>query len=126
MTWMERWGKFGALACLALMWPLADAYMRGTVQGARAAVFLAVGTVYCLTFVWYILRGYAYTGPRVPVATVCFLTVLALALDHLQGEIAINYFLIPLFVSLLALVIAAWMRQSTERIAARRLAAERT
>src|SRR5438046_241538 len=81
------------------MWPLADAYMRGTVQGARAAVFLAVGTVYCLTFVWYILRGYAYTGPRVPVATVCFLTVLALALDHLQGEIAINYFLIPLLIA---------------------------
>ncbi|TMB97849.1 MAG: hypothetical protein E6J40_07325, partial [Chloroflexi bacterium] len=86
---MERWGKFGALACLALMWPLADAYMRGTVQGARAAVFLAIGTVYCLTFVWYILRGYAYAGPRVPVATVGFLTVIALALDHLQGEIGL-------------------------------------
>jgi len=37
-----------------------------------------------------------------------------------------NYFLIPFFVSLLALLIAAWLRQSTERIAARRLAAERT
>jgi two-component system sensor histidine kinase DesK len=99
MTWMERWGKFGALACLALMWPLADAYMRGTVQGARAAVFLAIGAMYCLTFVWYIFRGYAYTGPRVPVTTVCFLTVIALALDHLQGEIGINYFLIPLLIA---------------------------
>jgi len=37
-----------------------------------------------------------------------------------------NYFLIPFFVALLALMIAAWMHQSTERIAARRLAAERT
>jgi len=99
MTFMERWGKFGALACLALMWPLADAYMRGTVQGARAAVFLAIGTVYCLTFVWYILRGFAYAGPRVPVATVGFLTVIALALDHLQGEIGLNYFLIPLLIA---------------------------
>src|SRR3989441_11074161 len=99
MTWMERWGKFGALACLALMWPLADAYMRGTVQGARAAVFLAIGAIYCLTFVWYVFRGSAYTGPRVPVAMVSFLTVLALALDHLQGEIAINYFLIPLLIA---------------------------
>jgi two-component system sensor histidine kinase DesK len=95
MTWMERWGKFGALACLALMWPLADAYMRGTVQGARAAVFVAIGAIYCLTFVWYVFRGSAYAGPRVPVAMVSFLTVLALALDHLQGEIGINYFLIP-------------------------------
>src|SRR6266566_7123039 len=95
MTWMERWGKFGALACLALMWPLADAYMRGTVQGSRAAVFLGIGAMYCLTFVWYVFRGSAYTGPRVPVATVSFLTVVALALDHLQGEIGINYFLIP-------------------------------
>jgi len=95
MTWMERWGKFGALACLALMWPLADAYMRGTVQGSRAAVFLGIGAMYCLTFVWYVFRGSAYTGPRVPVATVSFLTVIALALDHLQGEIGVNYFLIP-------------------------------
>jgi two-component system sensor histidine kinase DesK len=99
MTWMERWGKFGALACLALMWPLADAYMRGTVQGARAAVFLAIGATYCLTFVWYVFRGSAYTGPRVPVAMVSFLTVVALALDHLQGEIGINYFLIPLLIA---------------------------
>ncbi len=37
-----------------------------------------------------------------------------------------NYFLIPFFVSLLALMVAAWLHQSTERIAARRLAAERT
>jgi two-component system sensor histidine kinase DesK len=95
MTWMERWGKFGALACLALMWPLAEAYMRGTVQGARAAAFLAIGAIYCLTFVWYVFRGSAFTGPRVPIAMVSFLTVLALALDHLQGEIGINYFLIP-------------------------------
>src|SRR3989442_4887750 len=51
--------------------------------------------MYCLTFVWYVFRGSAYTGPRVPVATVSFLTVVALALDHLQGEIGINYFLIP-------------------------------
>ena len=99
MTWMERWGKFGALACLALMWPLADAYMRGTVQGARAAVFLAIGAIYCLTFVWYVFRGSAYTGPRVPVAMVSLLTFLALALDHLQGEIGINYFLIPLLIA---------------------------
>jgi len=99
MTWMERWGKFGALACLALMWPLADAYMRGTVEGARAAVFLAIGAIYCLTFVWYVFRGSAYTGPRVPVVMVSFLTVLAWALDHLQGEIGINYFLIPLLIA---------------------------
>jgi two-component system sensor histidine kinase DesK len=103
MSWMERWGKFGALACLALMWPLADAYMRGTVQGARAAVFLVVGATYCLTFVWYLLSGYAYARPPVPVAIVSFLTVLALALDHLQGEIGINYFLIPLLIAGFAL-----------------------
>jgi two-component system, NarL family, sensor histidine kinase DesK len=96
---MERWGKLGALACLALMWPLADAYMRGTVQGPRAAVFLAIGATYCLTFVWYLLRGYAYARAPVPVAIVSFLTVLALALDHLQGEIGINYFLIPLLIA---------------------------
>jgi len=81
------------------MWPLADAYMRGTVQGARAAVFLAIGAIYCLTFVWYVFRGSAYTGPRVPVAAVSFLTLVALALDHLQGEIGINYFLIPLLIA---------------------------
>jgi two-component system, NarL family, sensor histidine kinase DesK len=99
MSWLERWGKFGALACLALMWPLADAYMRGTVQGARAAIFLAIGATYCVTFVWYVFRGYVYARPRVPVAMVSFLTVLALALDHLQGEIGINYFLIPLLIA---------------------------
>jgi two-component system, NarL family, sensor histidine kinase DesK len=99
MAWLERWGKFGALASLALMWPLADAYMRGTVQGARAAVFFSIGATYCLTFVWYLLRGYVYTRPQVPVAIVSFLTVLALALDHLQGEIGINYFLIPLLIA---------------------------
>src|SRR5439155_19516222 len=85
--------------CLAWMWALMDAYLRGTVPGAPAAVFLAIGIAYCLTFGWYILRGYAYAGARVPVATVCFLTVIALALDHLQGEIGINYFLIPLLIA---------------------------
>ena len=99
MTWLERWGKYGALACLALMWPVPDAYMRGTVQGPRAAVFLAIGAVYCVIFVWYAFRGHVSAGPRVPVAAVSVLTVLALLLDHLQGEIGINYFLIPLLIA---------------------------
>jgi cellulose synthase (UDP-forming) len=37
-----------------------------------------------------------------------------------------NYFLIPFFVALLALLVAVWVRQSTERIAARRLVVGRT
>ena len=99
MSRVEKFGRFGALACLALMWPVPDAFMRGAVHDEQAAVFLAIALAYSVVFVWYCLRGYRLQGQGVVVATVLFLTLLAVALDHLQGDIGINYFLIPLFIA---------------------------
>jgi two-component system sensor histidine kinase DesK len=47
---------------------------------------------------WYCLHGHRIRDTRVPLATAALLTLLALALDHLSGEVANNYFLIPMLV----------------------------
>jgi two-component system sensor histidine kinase DesK len=69
------------------------------VPGTAGAVLGAAVATYCLVFGWYCLFGHKLRDVRVPIAVASMLTVLALALDHLTGEVAANYFLIPLLVA---------------------------
>jgi len=95
----ERWGRYVALTALALMWPAVVAYLRGTVQGTTAAIFGIAAVLYCGIYVWYCLSGFRSRGLSVPSAAVGSLTLLAVALDHLGGEVSMNYFMIPLLVA---------------------------
>ena len=99
MTRGERWGRYLALTALALMWPAVVAYMQGAVRGMDVPIFGIVAVVYCGIYVWYCLSGFRLRGPVVASATVGSLTLLAVALDHLAGEVAFNYFLIPILVA---------------------------
>src|SRR5438874_7450470 len=95
----ERWGRYFALTALALMWPLVVEYMRGLVHGANAAIFGISAVLYCGIYVWYCLAGLKLRGQVVPPATVGSLALLAVLLDHVGGEVSLNYFLIPLLVA---------------------------
>jgi two-component system, NarL family, sensor histidine kinase DesK len=88
-----------ALACLALMWPAVAVYQQGEVRGTAAFVSAGAGAAYCVIYGWYCLLGYRARDARFDVATVTALTALAVALDHLDGTVANNYFLIPLLVA---------------------------
>ena len=95
----ERWGRYFALTALALMWPVVVDYMRGLVHGANAAIFGISAVLYCFIYLWYCLAGLKLRGPVVPPATVGSLALLAVLLDHVGGEVSLNYFLIPLLVA---------------------------
>lgn len=99
MEWIERLGKYFALALLALMWPVVDAYSRGLIAPNRAGVFAVTAAAYCVIYGWYCLRGHGRPGLAVPVGTVLLLTVLAAALEHLIAQPNLNFFLIPLMVA---------------------------
>ncbi len=99
MSWVDRSGKYLALACLFVMWPVLSAPLKGTVQGLRASAIVAALLAYCVIYGWYCLLGHRIRDTRIPLAIVALLTLLALALDHLSGEAANNYFLIPLLVA---------------------------
>jgi len=99
MSWLERSAKYIALAWLFLMWPVLGAPLRGTVVGLRAVVLVAALVAYCVIYGWYCLKGFRVRDTRAHVATVALLTLLAVALDHLAGEAANNYFLIPILIA---------------------------
>jgi two-component system sensor histidine kinase DesK len=95
----ERWGRYVAITALALMWPTVVAYMHGALRGMAVPIFGMVAVVYCGIYVWYCLSGFRLRGPVFASATVGSLTLLAIALDHLSGEMSMNYFLIPILVA---------------------------
>lgn len=103
MGWVERSGRYVALAWLFLLWPALDVYLRGKVPAAQRAALAVAVAGYALVYVWYCLAGHRQRDPRVPVATVVTLTLLAVAVDHLSGEPANNNFLIVLLVAGFAL-----------------------
>jgi two-component system, NarL family, sensor histidine kinase DesK len=99
MHWVERFGKYLALALLALMWPVVDAYQRGLLPAGSTATFALAAGAYAAIYSWYCLWGHRSRDKAVPVGTVLALAVLALALDHLVGRPDFNFFLIPLGVA---------------------------
>lgn len=99
MSWFERFGKYLALTGLSLMWPVIDAYARGTIHGPESVLFGAAGAAYVLTYGWFCLFGFTIRDARVRVAVVATLTLLAVALDHLAGQESTNYYLLPLLVA---------------------------
>ena len=99
MSLGERWGRYVALTALALMWPAVEAYLQGIVRGAAVPIFGVAAVVYSVVYVWYCFSGFRSHGLAVPSATVAALTLLAVALDHLSGQMSANYFLIPLLVA---------------------------
>jgi two-component system sensor histidine kinase DesK len=98
MSWIEKTGRYLALACLFLVWPALDDYLRGTVPGVEGVALGVAVAAYSGIYGWYCLHGHRIRDTRVPLATAALLTLLALALDHLSGEVANNYFLIPMLV----------------------------
>jgi len=98
MRWVERFGRYLALAFLVLLWPALDAYQRGLVQGSGVGILTVAAAGYCLIYAWYCLVGFRYRGPVAPAATVAALTLLGLVLERVAGPNA-NFFLIPLMVA---------------------------
>jgi two-component system sensor histidine kinase DesK len=103
MAWIERYGKYFALALLALMWPLVDAYPRGLLTADRASIFGLTGAAYVLVYGWYCLQGYKRRDMVVPIATALALSLLAAVLEHLVRMPDGNFFLIPMMVAGFAL-----------------------
>ena len=99
MSWVEKYGKYVALAWLFLMWPVLGVAIQRGVVGVRAGALFAALVAYSVIYVWYCLLGHRIRDTRATVATIAMLTLLALALDHLSGEPANNYFLIPLLIA---------------------------
>jgi two-component system sensor histidine kinase DesK len=99
MSWFERFGKYLALTGLSLMWPVIDTYAVGAIHGPEAVLFGIAGTAYVLTYGWFCLIGYAIRDPRLPMAVVATLTLLAVALDHLASQENTNYYLLPLMIA---------------------------
>jgi two-component system, NarL family, sensor histidine kinase DesK len=99
MSWVERFGRYLALAWLFLLGPPLEVYLRGDLRGVQKIALLASLAVYAAIFAWYSLAGHGLRDPRVPVVTVGALTVLAVIQDHLTGTASSNNFLIPLLVA---------------------------
>lgn len=99
MQWVERYGRYLALAFLALLWPVIDAYQRGLIAGAAVGVFAAATVAYCLIYGWYCLWGFKVRGVAAPATTVVTLSLLGIVLERLKGEPDANFFLIPLMLA---------------------------
>ena len=99
MSWIERSGKYIALAWLFLMWPVLGDPSHGPVGGLRAVSVIAALIAYCLIYGWFCLFGHRIRGMSVPIAIIALLVLLAVALEHLSGASANNYFLIPLLIA---------------------------
>ena len=104
MAWVERFGKYFALALLALMWPVVDAYQSGLITADRASIFGLTGAAYALIYGWYCFQGYQRRGVVVPIATAVALGVLAVVLEDLVRMPNANFFLIPMMVAGVGLV----------------------
>jgi two-component system sensor histidine kinase DesK len=99
MNRAERWGRWIALAALSVMWPVANVYLVGAVRGVPALIFGAAAAAYFAIYIWYCFAGYRSHGIAAPIAVVASLTLLGVALDHLSGQLATDYYLIPLLVA---------------------------
>jgi len=99
MAWVERYGKYFALALLVLMWPVVDAYQSGSITADRGGIFGFTGSAYALIYGWYCLRGYKRPSVVVPIATALGLSILAVVLEHLVRMPEANFFLIPMMVA---------------------------
>ena len=98
MGWLEKYGKYLALGMLSLVWPAVDTYDQGGLVGIRLPLAAGAVVAYSVIYGWYCVSGYRIRDPRVVITDAAVLTLLALALDHLTGAAANNYFLIPLLV----------------------------
>ena len=98
MGWLEKYGKYLALAMLSLVWPAVDTYDQGGLVGIRLPLAAGAVVAYTLIYGWYCVSGYRIRDPLAAIADAALLTGLALALDHLTGAAANNYFLVPLLV----------------------------
>lgn len=99
MSRSERWGRYVALAALAVMWPVAVAYLHVGLHGVAALIFGVAAAAYVGIYIWYCLMGHRLRGVAVPLVVVASLTMLAVVLDHAGGQEQDNYFLIPLLVA---------------------------
>ena len=98
MGWLEKYGKYLALGMLSLVWPAVDTYQQGGLAGTSLLLAIAAVVAYSLLYGWFCIYGYRFRDAWVPIADATLLTLLAVALDHLTGSAANNYFLIPLLV----------------------------
>lgn len=99
MGWLEKYGKYLALALLSVVWPpVVTGYVQGGLDGTRLTLAAAAALVYSLLYGWYCVSGYRIRDSRVVLANAAILTVLALALNHLIGRPTNDNFLIPFVV----------------------------
>lgn len=99
MNWVERYGRFLALAFLAFLWPAVDSYQRGSITGGAVGVFVVATAAYCLIYGWYCLWGFKLPGAAAPAGTVLTLSILGVVLERVRGEGDANFFLIPFMVA---------------------------
>ena len=99
MSWIERYGRYLALAALMLQWPVIDAYQSGAVRGARVGVYAGLAVAYVAIYSWYCLFGSKSQGPQPALLTVASLTATATVLNHLSGRVDHNFYLIPMMVA---------------------------
>jgi two-component system sensor histidine kinase DesK len=99
MSWIEKWGRYLALAVLILMWPVIDNYQRGVVGGVRAGVYGALAVSFALVYCWFCLLGSRSSGWQAALLTVISLTALAVTLNHLSAQLDDNLYLIPTMVA---------------------------
>ena len=99
MNWVERSGRFLALAFLALLWPVIDSYQRGLIRGQAVPVFAGATVAYCVAYGWYSMWGFKLRGLAAPAATVIALTILGVVLERVRAQPDANFFLISLMVA---------------------------
>jgi two-component system sensor histidine kinase DesK len=96
MGWLEKYGKFLALALLFGVWrAVVIGYLQGGLVGIRLALAAGAVVVYSLLYGWYFVQGYRIRDARAPIAIATILTLLGLALNHLIGRPTNDNFLIP-------------------------------